>query len=83
MAAPRTLARLDSLVWGLIFAGLFVLSLGIAIRDEAPAIGWGIGILGAVATAAGAFLIFVRARLTESGVDSAQSTSQKNPESKP
>ena len=83
MASPRTLARLDSLVWGLIFAGLFVLSLGIAVHDEAPAIGWGLGMLGAIATAAGAVLIFVRARLTESGADSAQSTPQKNPESKP
>ena len=83
MTSARTLARLDTLMWGLIFGGLFVLSLGIASHDEAAVAGWSLGIVGALAAAAGVILIFVRARLTESGADSAQSHPQKNPEKKP
>ncbi len=82
MPSPSTIARLDSLVWGLIFGGLFVLSLGMATLDEVPAVGWGLGILGSIAAAAGVILIFVRARLTADSADSAQSNPQKNPERK-
>jgi hypothetical protein len=35
MASARTLARLDALIWTLIFGGLLVLVLGIASHDEA------------------------------------------------
>lgn len=65
MPSARALKRLDSLVWALIFGGLFVLILGIASHDEAAIAGWSLTALGGVATAAGVVLIFVRSRLKE------------------
>jgi hypothetical protein len=40
MTTPRTLARLDKLIWTLIFGGLFTLVLGIASHDETVIGGW-------------------------------------------
>jgi hypothetical protein len=80
MAEARTLARLDTWIWALIFGGLFGLTLGIATHDEAASIGWGLGILGGLAAAVGFVLIFVRARLTDAAAASAQSHPDKKPE---
>lgn len=80
MPSARTLARLDALVWTLIFGGLFLVILGIASREEARIAGWSLGVLGGVATAAGVVLIFVRSRLKETppaGAQSAQQTPEK------
>jgi hypothetical protein len=74
MPSARTLARLDALVWTLIFGGLFLVILGIASRDEASIAGWSLGVLGAVATLAGVVLIVVRSRLKEAPPAGAQST---------
>ena len=65
MATPRALARLDNLIWALIFGGLFTLVLGIASHDETRIGGWSLSVLGALATAAGVVLVFVRSRLQE------------------
>lgn len=81
MPTPRALARLDALIWSLIFGGLFVLILGIASHDETRIGGWSLSVLGGLATAAGVVLIFVRARLRETPPPGAQSTPQ-NPEKK-
>ena len=81
MPSARTLARLDALVWSLIFGGLFLLVLGIASHDEARIAGWSLSVLGGVATVAGVVLIFVRSRLKEVPPAGAQST-QQNPEKK-
>ena len=55
-------ARLDVLIWVLIFAGLFTIVLGIASRPVAPATGWSLIVVGALITAAGVVLIWVRSR---------------------
>ena len=73
MATPRALARLDALIWTLIFGGLFLLVLGIASHDETAIGGWSLSVLGTIATAAGVVLIYVRSRLQETPEPGAQS----------
>ena len=82
MASARTLARLDKLVWTLIFVGLFMVVLGIASHDEAAIAGWSLTVLGGIATAAGVVLIYVRSRLQEAPPAGAQSPQQRSPETK-
>ena len=65
MSTRRALARLESLVWVLIYGGLFAIVLGIASHDETAIGGWSLSVLGALATIAGVVLIFVRSRLRE------------------
>lgn len=64
MASEATLRRLDVLVWVLIYAGLFLLVLGIASHDETPVGGWSMTFLGGVMAVAGIILVVVRARMT-------------------
>lgn len=64
MSDARLLARIDTLVWVLIFGGLFLVVLGLASHGQAQIAGWSLGVVGALATVAGVVLIFVRARLT-------------------
>ena len=73
MATPRALARLDNLIWTLIFGGLFTLVLGIASHDETAIGGWSLSVLGSLAAAAGVVLIYVRSRLRETPEPGAQS----------
>ena len=73
MPSSRSLARLDALIWTLIYGGLFALILGIASHDETIIGGWSLSVLGAIAAAAGAALIFVRARMKETPAPGAQS----------
>ncbi|HSV81200.1 MAG TPA: DUF308 domain-containing protein [Ramlibacter sp.] len=65
MPTARTLARLDTLIWALIFGGLLTLVLGVASHDETRIGGWSLTVLGTLAAAAGVVLIAVRARLGE------------------
>ena len=73
MATSRALARLDVLIWSLIFGGLLVLALGIASHDETAIGGWSLSVLGSLAALAGAVLIYVRSRLRETPEGGAQS----------
>jgi hypothetical protein len=63
MTAPRTLQRLERLVWVLVYGGLLTLVLGIATERTGSAIGWVLIVGGGVVAAVGVVLIFVRARL--------------------
>jgi hypothetical protein len=63
MPVTRPKARLDALIWVLIFGGLFAISLGIASRRASPATGWSFMVGGGGATAVGVVLIWVRSRL--------------------
>ena len=81
MASARALARLDALVWTLIFGGLLLLILGIASHDEATIAGWSLSAVGGIAAAAGVVLVFVRSRLKETPPAGAQSP-QQPPEKK-
>jgi hypothetical protein len=73
MATPKTLARLDTLIWALIFGGLLVVVLGLASHDEARIAGWSLLVLGGIAAISGAVLIVVRSRLRETPEPGAQS----------
>ena len=64
MTTQSTLERLDKIAWLLIYAGLFVLVLGIASHGHTAIGGWSLSVLGVVAAVAGVVLIVVRARLT-------------------
>ena len=74
MASPRTLARLDALTWTLIYGGLFGILLGVVTGGAHLVAGWSLGVLGAIAVAAGIVLIIVRSRLRETPVPGAQSS---------
>ena len=63
MAAPRTLQRLQNLIWVLIYVGLLTLVLGIATARTDEATGWVLVVGGGVVAAVGVVLIAVRARL--------------------
>ena len=63
MAAPRTLQRLQKLIWVLIYGGLLTLVLGIATARTDEATGWVLVVGGGVVAAVGVVLIAVRARL--------------------
>ena len=73
MASRKTLARLDALVWILIYGGLFAVVIGLASQGEARIAGWSLVGVGGIAAAAGVVLIFVRARLREAAEPGAQS----------
>ncbi len=66
MATAKTLQWIERLVWILIYGGLFMLVLGIAIgRQDAP-LGWVFAIPGVVLALVGVVLIYVRSRLDRS-----------------
>jgi hypothetical protein len=77
MPSSRALARLDVLIWALIYGGLFALVLGIASHDETVIGGWSLSVLGGLATVAGVVLIFVRSRMRDTPPPGAQSAQQK------
>jgi O-antigen/teichoic acid export membrane protein len=58
--------RVGALVWILIYGGLLLCGLGIALTREGQAYGWGVCAAGIGAVVAGALLIWVRSRMAES-----------------
>ena len=67
MASAKTLARIERLVWVLIYGGLLVAILGIASLSENTLAAWPLVVIGALAAIAGVVLIWVRSRLTQDG----------------
>lgn len=55
--------KLETLIWVLIYGGLIVLGLGLAVQRSDAALGWGLVVAGAVVAAVGALLVAVRARM--------------------
>jgi hypothetical protein len=74
MASARTLAWVERLAWICIYAGCFAVILGIVSGEVHVIAGWSLGVVGAVAIAAGVVLIVVRSRLTEIAPTGAQSS---------
>jgi hypothetical protein len=60
-----TAAKLDVWIWVLLYGGLALLGLGVAVQRDAAALGWGMVVVGALVAAAGVLLIVVRARLPD------------------
>ena len=63
MPITRLKARLDVLIWVLIFGGMFAVVLGFASHQVAPATGWSLMVFGGCIVAVGVVLIGVRSRL--------------------
>ncbi|MBI5278076.1 MAG: hypothetical protein HY854_16625 [Burkholderiales bacterium] len=78
MTTGRTIALLDSLSWIFVYAGLFMVVIGLAVAGADATVGWSLGVVGALATTAGVVLIWLRSRLAAAGAKSAPTT----PESK-
>ena len=55
-------SKLDGWIWRLIFAGIFVIGLGIAVQRQGEPLGWAFVGLGAGGIVVGIALIFIRAR---------------------
>lgn len=60
-----SIAKVDVLIWVFLYAGLFVLGLGLAVHGRDAALGWGLGVVGALGAAVGALLVWVRSRMKE------------------
>ena len=63
MALLKTLARLDKLIWTLIFGGLLAVALGLSITQQGSALGQWFILGGFLVVACGAGLIYLRSRL--------------------
>ena len=59
----KSVARLQSLIWILIYGGLLTLVLGLSVQRLDDAIGWSMVVLGGIVAAAGAALVYVRSRI--------------------
>jgi len=60
---PMSAAKLDVLIWVLIYGGLLSVCLGIFVRRSHDPIGWTLIVGGAVVALVGAFLVWVRSRM--------------------
>ena len=59
----KSVARLQSLIWILIYGGLLTLVLGLSVQRLDDAIGWSMVVVGGIVAAAGFVLIYVRSRI--------------------
>ncbi len=60
----KTIARLQQLIWVLIYGGLLALVLGLSLQRMDDALGWSLVAGGGIVAALGFALIYVRSRLT-------------------
>ena len=64
--SSKSIARLQQLIWILIYGGLLTLVLGLSVQRMDDALGWSMVVAGGIAAAIGFVLIYVRSRLTSS-----------------
>lgn len=64
--SSKSIARLQQLIWILIYGGLLTLVLGLSVQRRDDALGWSMVVAGGVVAAIGFVLIYVRSRLTSS-----------------
>ncbi|MDQ6628689.1 MAG: hypothetical protein M3Z29_09615 [Pseudomonadota bacterium] len=57
--------RLGTLIWALIYGGLFGISIGVALQGNGQAYGWGVVGVGAAAVLAGAVLVWIRSKMSD------------------
>jgi hypothetical protein len=60
----KTIARLQTLIWVLIYGGLLTLVLGLSVQGSDEVLGWLMVAGGGIVAAIGFVLIYVRSRLT-------------------
>ena len=59
------LRRIGTLIWVLIYGGLFGVGLGVSLERSGESYGWSVIVAGMVAIAAGCVLVWVRSRMPE------------------
>jgi len=59
----KAIARLQALIWILIYGGLLTLILGLSVQRSDDAIGWSLVVGGGIVAAVGFALIYVRSRI--------------------
>lgn len=64
--SSKSIARLQQLIWILIYGGLLTLVLGLSVQRRDDALGCSMVVAGGVVAAIGFVLIYVRSRLTSS-----------------
>lgn len=62
--SSKAIARLQQLIWVLIYGGLLTLLLGLSVQRSHDPLGWSMVVAGGLVAAIGFFLIYVRSRLT-------------------
>jgi hypothetical protein len=60
----KTIARLQQLIWVLIYGGLLTLVLGLSVQRSDEVLGWVMVVGGGIVAATGFVLIYVRSRMT-------------------
>lgn len=63
VAANKTVARLHTLIWVLIYGGLLTLVLGLTVQRSDDALGWSMLVGGGLVAAAGFALIYLRSKM--------------------
>jgi hypothetical protein len=61
-----SIARIESLIWVLVYGGLLGICLGFALQHGGQAFGWGLVGVGAAAVVSGVCLVWVRSRMGDS-----------------
>lgn len=61
--SSKAIARLQQLIWVLIYGGLLSLVLGLSVQRTDDAIGWSLVVGGGLVAAVGFLLIYVRSRI--------------------
>ena len=59
----KAIARLQSLIWILIYGGLLTLVLGIFVQRTSDPVGWSMVVAGGAVAAVGFVLIYVRSKI--------------------
>ena len=62
-ASSKTVARLQALIWVLIYGGLLTLVLGLSVERFDEATGWSLVVGGGLVAAIGFVLIYVRSKI--------------------
>jgi membrane protein DedA with SNARE-associated domain len=57
--------RVDTWVWALVYGGMVLLGLGVAVQRSDASLGWGIAALGVMLVVIGIALIWVRSRMKD------------------
>ena len=60
---PRTVARIDRWSWVLVYVGIVLVALGLAVARAEPPLGSGMAVAGGLAIVVGIALIWLRSRM--------------------
>ena len=64
VAVNKSIARLHTLIWVLIYGGLLCAVLGLSVQRTNDQIGWSMVVIGSLTTALGCVLIYMRSKMT-------------------